>query len=38
MLRAAWEAGDAAARVMIQRMAELSTSLAEGIPTRRYTP
>ena len=38
MLRASWEAGDAAARAMIQRMAELSISRLEGIPARRYTP
>ncbi len=38
MLRSAWEAGDAAARAVIQRMAELSISRAEGIPTRRYVP
>lgn len=38
MLREAWEVGDAAAHTMIQRMAELSISRAEGIPTRRYTP
>lgn len=38
MLRAAWEAGDGADRATIQRMAELSISRAEGIPTRRYTP
>lgn len=38
MLRSAWEAGDGAARAIIQKMAELSISRAEGIPTRRYTP
>jgi hypothetical protein len=38
MLRAAWEAGDGAARAVIQRMAALSISRAEGIPTRRYIP
>ena len=38
MLRSAWEAGDRSARAMIQRMAELSISRIEGIPTRRYTP
>jgi hypothetical protein len=38
MLRAAWEAGDGPARAMIQKLAELSVSRAEGIPTRRYTP
>jgi hypothetical protein len=38
MLRCAWEAGDNAARKVIQKMAELSISRAEGIPTRRYTP
>jgi hypothetical protein len=38
MLRGAWEAGDRAARAMIQRMAELSISRIDGIPTRRYTP
>jgi hypothetical protein len=38
MLRTAWEAGDADARLVIQKMAELSISRAEGIPTRRYTP
>ena len=38
MLRAAYEAGDAAARTMIQKMANLSISRAEGIPTRRYDP
>jgi hypothetical protein len=38
MLRSAWEAGDAAARTVIQRMAELSISRTEGIPTRRYVP
>jgi hypothetical protein len=38
MLRAAWESGDAAARAVIRKMAELSISRAEGIPTRRYTP
>jgi hypothetical protein len=38
MLRTAWESGDASARAMIQKMAELSISLEEGIPTRRYTP
>ncbi len=38
MLRAAWEAGDASARAVIQRMAALSISHAEGIPTRRYIP
>ena len=38
MLRAAWESGDAAARAVIRKMAELSISRAEGIPTRQYTP
>ena len=38
MLRGAWEAGDRGARTMIQRMAELSISRIDGIPTRRYTP
>jgi len=38
MLRVAWESGDAAARAVIRKMAELSISRAEGIPTRRYTP
>ena len=38
MLRTAWEAGDGAARSIIQKMAELSISRVEGIPTRRYTP
>jgi hypothetical protein len=38
MLRSAWEAGDAAARAVIRKMAALSISRAEGIPTRRYTP
>ena len=38
MLRSAWESGDAAARAVIRKMAELSISRAEGIPTRRYTP
>ena len=38
MLRAAWERADADAREVIQRMAELSISRAEGIPTRRYMP
>ena len=38
MLRSAWEAGDGSSRAVIQRMAELSISRAEGIPTRRYTP
>ena len=38
MLRTAWEAGDSAARSVIQKMAELSISRMEGIPTRRYTP
>ena len=38
MLRKAWEAGDGAARSIIQKMAELSISRMEGIPTRRYTP
>ncbi len=38
MLRSAWEAGDNSARKIIQKMAELSISRLEGIPTRRYTP
>lgn len=38
MLRGAWESGDAAARHVIQKMAELSISRVEGIPTRRYMP
>lgn len=38
MLRSAWEAGDNSARKIIQKMAELSISRAEGVPTRRYTP
>jgi hypothetical protein len=38
MLREAWAAGDFAARDMIRRMAEMSTSTESGIPTRRYTP
>ena len=38
MLRSAWEAGDAAARAIIRKMAELSISRGEGIPTRQYTP
>jgi hypothetical protein len=38
MLRSAWEAGDGAARSIIQKMAELSISRVDGIPTRRYTP
>jgi hypothetical protein len=38
MLRSAWEAGDNSARKMIQKLAELSISRAEGVPTRRYTP
>lgn len=38
MLREAFEAGDAAARDMLRKMAEMSISKAEGIPTRRYTP
>lgn len=38
LLRMAWEEGDAAARDVIQRMAELSISRSEGIPTRRYMP
>ena len=38
MLRSAWEAGDGNARKIIQKLAELSISRAEGISTRRYTP
>jgi hypothetical protein len=38
MLRQAYEKGDASARIMIRRMAELSISQSEGVPTRRYTP
>jgi hypothetical protein len=38
MLRAAYEQGDFEARQMIRKMAAMSISTAEGIPTRRYTP
>ena len=38
MLRRSWEAADNGARKVIQTMAGLSISRAEGIPTRRYTP
>jgi len=38
MLRSAWESGDPAARAVIRKMAELSISRADGVPTRRYTP
>ena len=38
MLRAAWEAADDTMRSMIRRMAELSISSGEAVPTRRHTP
>ena len=38
MLREAWSTGDIDTRMMIRKMAELSTSTESGIPTRRFTP
>ena len=38
LLRTAWECGDVAAREVIRKMAELSISRTEGVPTRRYHP
>ncbi|HUP46997.1 MAG TPA: PilZ domain-containing protein [Thermoanaerobaculia bacterium] len=38
MLRQTFEQGDRTAREMLRKMAEMSISSADGIPTRKYTP